>query len=185
MGPSSLLWEEVTLIPLQRWGLPSVKWAPHPSWEMRFTQCAVGPSSLFRDEVYLVCSGPLISTKRWGLPSEMKFIDFAVCPSSLTLPDRWNLPNVQWAPHPWLCFKDNPVCRGPLIPNLSWKMRFTQCAANPSSILRDEVYLVCSGPLIPSEGLGLPSVQWTSHPSWEMRFIDCAVSPLSLTLPDR
>ena len=200
MGPSSLLREEVypvcsgPLIPLQRWGLPSVQWAPHPSWEMRFTQCAVGPSSLFRYEVYPVCSGPLISTKRCGSPSvqwtrhpfwEMKFIDFAVCPSSLTLPDRWDLPNVQWAPHSWLCFKDNPVCSGPLIPNLSWKMKFTQCATNPSSLLRDEVYLVRSGPLIPPEGLGLPSVQWTSHPSWEMRFIDCAVSPSSLTLPDR
>ena len=128
----------------------------------------MGPSSLLRDGVYQVCSGPLIPPERWGLSI------------------------VQWAPHLWLCLIDevypvcsgplipdsalemrwtnNPVCSGPLVPNFAWNMRFTQCATSPSSILRDEVYQVCSGPLIPS---------------WEMRFIDCAVSPSSLTLPDR
>ena len=186
MGPSSLFRQEVypvcngPFIPLERWGLPSVQWAPHPSWEMRFTQCAVGPSSLFRDEVYLVCSGPLISTKRWGLPSvqwtrhpswEMKFIDFAVCLSFLTLPDT--------------------------------KMRFTKCVVGPSFLLRDEVYQVHSGPLIPPERWGLSMVQWAHHP-WlclidkiyqmcsgplipdsAIKITQCAVGPWSLTGPER
>ena len=79
------------LIPLDRGGLPSVQWAPHhlergglpsvqralhPSWERMITQCAAGPSSLLREEVHPVCSGPLIHPKRGGLPS------------------------VQWAPQP-------------------------------------------------------------------------------------
>ena len=154
-----------------------------PDTKMRFTKCVVGPSFLLRDEVYQVHSGPLIPPERWGLSI------------------------VQWALHPWLCLIDeiyqmcsgplipdsaskkglpnDPVCSGSLISSLSWKMRFTQCATIPSSLLRDKVYLVCSGPLIPPKGLGLPSVQWTSQPSWEMRFIDCVVSPSSLPLPDR
>ena len=61
------------LIPTERGSLPSVQWALH---EMMFTECAVSPSSLMREEVYLVCSGPFISLERGG---------------SL---------NVQWAPHP-------------------------------------------------------------------------------------
>ena len=135
-----------------------------PDTKMRFTKCVVGPSFLLRDEVYQVHSGPLIPPERWGLSM------------------------VQWAPHPWLCFKDNPVFSGLLIPNLSWKMRFTQCATSPSSLLIDEIYQMCSGPLIPDsaskitqcavgsssltcpERWGLPSVQPAPHPSWEMRF---------------
>ena len=39
---------------------------------------------------------------------------------------------------------------------------------------------MCSGPLIPPERGGLPSVQWALQPSWERRFIQCAVGPSSL-----
>ena len=73
VGPSSLLRDEVypvcseplippkneiypvcnePIIPPERWGLPSVQWAHHPS----ITKCAVSPSSLTLPE-------------RWGLPS--------------------------------------------------------------------------------------------------------------------
>ena len=62
----------------------------------------------------------------------------------------------------------------------AWERRFTQCAVSPSSLLRGEVYLVCSGPFNPLERGGLPSVQWAPHPSWEKRFARCAVGPLSL-----
>ena len=65
MGPSSLLREEVypvcsePLIPPERGGLPSVQWALYPSWERRFTQCVVGPSSLLKEEAYTYCAvGP-------------------------------------------------------------------------------------------------------------------------------
>ena len=68
-------------VPPERGGLPSVQWALYPSWERRFTQCAVGPSSLLREQAYPVCSGPLIPLERYGSPS------------------------VQWAPHPWDCLQ--------------------------------------------------------------------------------
>ena len=103
----------------------SVQWALHLSWERRFTecavgtssllkmrltQCAVGPSSLLRDEAYPVCSWPFIPLERRGLPS------------------------VQWAPHP------------------SWAMRFIGLPsvqwAPSSSLLREEVYIVYSGPYV-------------------------------------
>ena len=78
-SPSSLLREEVypvsgPFIPLERGGLLSVQWAPHPSWERRFT---VGPSSLLREEVYPVCSWPFILLERGGLPS----VQWALYPS--------------------------------------------------------------------------------------------------------
>ena len=117
------------LIPPERGGLPSVQWALHPSWERRFTQCAVGPSSFLREEVYPVCSGPFIPPERGGLPSvqwalhpswEMRFSQCAVGPLSLLReevyrvcsgplipPERGGLPSVQWAPYP------------------SWERRFT------------------------------------------------------------
>ena len=139
------------LHPFQGWGIASVQWAPHPSWEMKFTQCAANPSSLLR----------------------MRFSQCAVNPSSLAYPTT----GVQWAPHPWHCLRLTDevytVCNGPLIPNFPWKMRLTQCATSPSSILRmrfsqcavaphpwmnlkDEVYLVCNQPLIPKRwSLGL------------------------------
>ena len=61
---------------------------------MRFTYCAVGPSSLLRDKVYLVWCRPLISLERWGLSI------------------------VRWAPHSWLCLIDEvyPMYNG--TPNL-------------------------------------------------------------------
>ena len=164
VGPSSLLREEVypvcsgLFIPLESGGLPSVQWAPHPSWEMMFTQCAVGPSSLLREEVYLyiyiVCSEPIILLRDEAYPvcswplippdRERRFTWCAVSPSSLLI-ERGGLPSVQWAPHP------------------SWEIRFTQCvvrpsslrdegdqcAISPSSLLRDEVWPLCSQPLIP------------------------------------
>ena len=167
MGPSSLLREEVypvcsePLIPPERGGLPSVQWALYPSWkrrliptvqwalhpssDRRFTKCPVSPLSLLRDEVYPVCSEPLIPPERGGLPS----VQWALYPSW----KRRLIPTVQWALHP------------------SWKRRFTQCAMGPSSLLRAEVYPVCSGPLIPPERGGLPSVQWALPPSWEKRLI--------------
>ena len=117
------------LIPSERGGLPSVQWALHPSWERRFTQCAVGPSSFLREEVDPVCCGPFIPPERGGLPSvqwalhpswEMRFSQCAVGPLSLLReevsrvcsgplipPERGGLPSVQWAPHP------------------SWERRFT------------------------------------------------------------
>ena len=168
-----------------------------PAWERRFTQCAVSPSSLLREEVYLVCSGPFNPLERGGLPSvqwalhpswERRFAQCEVGPSSLLreevyqvcngpfLPlERGGLPGVQWAAPP------------------SWERRFTQCAAGPSSLLREEVYpvcsepllplergglyLLCSGPFIPHERGSLPSVQWAPHPSCERRFTQCAIGP--------
>ena len=162
------------LIPPERWVLSIVQWDPHP-W-----LCLI-------DEVYLVSSGPLIPSERWGSPS------------------------VQWAPHPWHCLRDEvyPVCNGPLIPYWPWKMKFTQCAFSPSSILRmrssqsavgpsslltDEVYLV----LIPSMRWGFSQCAASPHPSWrwslagsvqwalihnwawKMRFTQCVAS-LSLS----
>ena len=100
VGPSSILREEVypvcsePLIPPERGDLPSVQWALPPSWERRFTQCAVGPSSLLREEVYTYCAV--------GPSSLLRDEVYPVCsgPSSLTLPERWGLPSVQWAAHP-------------------------------------------------------------------------------------
>ena len=115
-----------------------------PAWERRFTQCAVSPSSLLREEVYPVCSEPLIPPERGGLPSvqwalhpswEKRFTQCAVSPSSLLREEVY------------------PVCSGPLIPpergglpSVQWALhtccerRFTQCAVGPSSLLREEVY---------------------------------------------
>ena len=171
-----------------------------PAWERRFTQCAVSPSSLLREEVYLVCSGPFNPLERGGLPSvqwalhsswERRFTQCAVSPSSLLrkkvhlvcsgpfIPlERGDLLSVQWALHP------------------SWERTFARCAVGPLSLLREKIYPVCSwpfiplergglyllrsGPFIPLERGGLPSVQWALHPSWERRFTQCAVGPSSL-----
>ena len=62
--------------PLERGGLPGVQWAftqcaVGPSSLLReeaYTYCAVGPSSLLREEVYPVCNGPFIPLEREGLP---------------------------------------------------------------------------------------------------------------------
>ena len=176
-----------------------------PAWERRFTQCAVSPSSLLREEVYLVCSGPFNPLERGGLPSvqwalhpswERRFTQCAVSPSSLLRkevylvcsgpfipPERGGLPSVQWALHPSWERRLIPTVQWALHP--SWERRFTQCAMGPSSLLREEVYPACSGPFVPLESGGLPSVQRAPHSSWEMRFTQCAVGPWSLTGPER
>ena len=141
-------------IPLKRGGLLSVQWAPHPSWERRFTWCAVGPASLLREEVYPVCSGPFLPLERGGL--------YLVYSGPFVPLERGGLPSVQSALHH------------------SWERRFTQCVVGPSSVLKEEVYPVCSGPFIPLERGDLPSVQWALHHSWERRFTQYAVGPSSL-----
>ena len=151
-----------------------------PAWERRFTQCAVSPSSLLREEVYLVCSGPSTLFKRGGLPSvqwalhpswERRFNQCAVSPSSLLRKEVYL------------------VCSGPFIPlergglylvcytkcavgpsSLLREEVYTYCAVGPSSLLLEEVYPACSGPFVPLESGGLPSVQRAPHPSWERRF---------------
>ena len=161
--------------------LSSVQWAPHFWHCLRLT-----------DEVYTVCSGPLIPNFPW----KMRLTQCATSPSSII---RMRFSQCAVAPHPWLNLKDEvyPVCNQPLIPKRwslpvcsgpfisleggglpsvqwalhhSWERRFTQCAVGPSSLLRDEVYLLYSGPLIPPERGGVPGVQWALHPPWERRF---------------
>ena len=80
------------LIPPEEGDLPSVQWALHPSGERRFTQCAVGPSSLLREEVYPVCSGPFIPLERGGV--------YLLCSGPFIPLERGGLPGVQWALHP-------------------------------------------------------------------------------------
>ena len=134
----------------------NVQWTLHPSWERRITQCAVGPSSLLRDEVYPVCSEPLIHPR-----DEV----WSVCSGPLIPPERGGLPSVQWGLSSLLREKVYPVCSGPLIsPEIgglpgvqwalhpSWETRFIQCAVGPSS-------------LPGSARWGLPIVQRAPHPS--------------------
>ena len=183
MGPSSLLREEVypvcsgpliplgrgglqllcsgPFIPLERGGLPSVQWALHPSWERRFTQCAVGPSSLLREEVYSYCA--------MGPPSLLRQEIYPVCSRPLLPPERGGLSSVQWALQPSWERRFTQCAMGPS--SLLRKEAFTYYAVGPSSLLREEVYPVCNGPFIPLERGGLPSVQWAHPPSWERRFI--------------
>ena len=156
MCSSSLLRDEVypvcggPLIPPGRWGLPSVQWAPYPSWEMRFTQCAAGPSSFVG---WVSASVHLSPPKRWGLPSvqwplipdcawKMKFTQCAVGSSSLSL-ERCGSPSV------------------PLISGSAWEMKLTQCAVGPASLIWS--LPVCNHPLILPERWGLSSVQPAPH----------------------
>ena len=173
VSPSSLVYPVCNgpLIPYCSWKMRFIQCATSPSsiLRTRFSQCAVGPSFLLRDDrgAHIVCSGY----------------------SSLTEPERWSLPSVQPAPHPW----EMKFTSVQWALHHSWERRFTQCAVGPSSLLRDEVYLVCPssllreevylvcrGPFIPLERGGLPSVQWVPHSSWERRFTECAVGPSSL-----
>ena len=114
------------------------------------------------------------------------------------------------ATHPWLNLKDEvylvcnqafipdrwrlPVC----IPNWPWKMRltqcatilrmgFSQCAVGPSSLLRDEVYLVCSGPSSLTGPRKMRFTQCAASPSsiLRMRLSQSAVGPSSITGPER
>ena len=99
------------------------------------SDCATCPSSLLWEEVYPVCSQPLIPLEN----------DVCLVCSRPLIPKRWSLPNVQWAPHP-------P------------EKKIAQCATSPSSHLRDEIYPVCSEPLI-SKRWSFPSVQPAPHAS--------------------
>ena len=100
--------------------------------------------------------------------------------------DRWSLPSVQRALHP---FQGWGLATVQWAPHPSWEMRFTQCANSPSSILRmrfsqcavghssllrDEVYPVCNQPFIP--------VRWSLQVCnlLRMRFAYCAMGPSSL-----
>ena len=164
-------------IPLERGGLPSVQWALHRSWERRFIKCAVGcgplippergglpsvqwgPSSLLREKVYPVCSGPLISPEIGGLPS----VQWAFIPL-----ERRGLSSVQWPIiSTWPC--KMRFTQGAASPSSILRMRFGQCAVDPSSItrLKDEVHPVCGEPF-PLPGWSLHNVQ---------------LSPSSPTLP--
>ena len=158
---------ERALHPFQGWGITSVQWAPHPSWERRFTQCAVGPSSLLRMRFRLCAVSP---------SSLLKEEVYPVCSRPLILPERWGLSSVQPAPHPFWEMKYTQCATSPS----SLSNKVYQCAISPSSFLREEVYLVCSGPFIPLGRGGLPSVQWAPHSFWERRFTKCAVGPSSL-----
>ena len=93
------------LIP-ERLHLTSVQPALHLFREITFFQCATSPSSLLRDDVHPVCSGPLLSNSAW----EMRFTQCAVGLSSLRdevyivhteplIPNRWSLPSIKRAPH--------------------------------------------------------------------------------------
>ena len=85
-----------------------MQWALRPSWDRRFTQCAVGLSSLLREDAYLVCSGPLIPPERGGLPDVQWALNlsllreevYLVCSGPFITPERGSLPSVQWAPDP-------------------------------------------------------------------------------------
>ena len=153
-----------------------MQWTPHPSWERRFTECEFGPSSLLKDKVYPVCSGPLIP-ERWRLPVcnqpliPHKDEVWPVCSGPLILSNRSGLLSVQWAPYPsWEMRLIHPLCSGPLITPENGGLPSVQWAH--SSLLREEVYLVCSGALIPES-------------AWDMRSIQCAVGPSFLILPER
>ena len=132
---------------------------------MRFTQCATSSSSILitmdtphpwhylRDDVYKVCSGPLIP-ERWILPvcnQPLLRIRFSQCTMS-PLP-----------PPPPLGDEMYLLCSGPLIPDSAWEMKFTQsvqpaphaaptspwdeayqCATSLSSLLGDKDFSVCN-----------------------------------------
>ena len=86
-----------------------------------------------------------------------------MCSEPFIPPERGGLPSVQWALYP------------------SWERRFTQCVVAPSALLKEEAYTycavgptslfrqevhpACSGPFVPLESGGLPSVQRAPHPS--------------------
>ena len=151
----------------QGWGLAIVQWASHPSWEMRFTQCAispssiikikfsqcsVGPSSLLRDDVYLLCA---VAPHPWlNLKDEV----YLVCNQPL-IPERWSL----------------PVCNQPLIPPESWGLSGVRPPLIPPE--RRSLPSVQPAPH-PSQGWGLPTVQWAPHPFWEIRVWPVRSEPL-------
>ena len=118
---------------------------PGDTLGMRFSQCGMGASLLLIYEVYIVCSHP---------------------------PERWSLPSVQWAPHPFreIMFTNPSV---ELAPHTHLSVEVYLVCIGPSSPLRDEVYLVRSGYLIPDS-------------AWEMKFIQSGNQPTlqPLLLPE-
>ena len=136
------------------YGKDSVQSAPH-SWHC------------IRDDVYPVCSGPLIP-ERWSLPVcsqpllSIRFSQCTMSPPPLP-PERWSVPSVQWAPHPFreIMFTNPSV---ELAPHTHLSVEVYLVCIGPSSLLRDEVYLVCSGHLIPDS-------------AWEMKLTQSATSP--------
>ena len=96
---------------------------------------------------------------RWSLPSVQR----ALHPFQ-----GWGLAIVQWAPHPsWeIRFTQCATSPSSII-----RMRFSQCSVGPSSFLRDDV---CSSPssLTEPERCSLPCVQPAPHP-WEMKLPVC------------
>ena len=158
-------------IPLEKGGLPSVQWALHTCCERRFTQCAVGPSSLLREEVYTycavgpssllleevypACSGPFVPLERGGL--------YLLCSGPFIPLEKGGLPSVQWALHTCCERRFTQCAVGPS--SLLREEVYTYCAVGPSSLLLEEVYPACSGPFVPLESGGLSSVQRAPHPS--------------------
>ena len=135
---------------------------------MRFSQCEMGPSPLLIYEVYIVYSGPLIP-ESWSLPvcnQPLLRIRFSQCTiSSPPPPGRWDLPSVQWAPHP---FRDIRLT----IPSVEyWGLHSVQWAPHPRLCLGDEVHPIYNQPHLQS--LLLPEMKRTNvqpvpHPSWEI-----------------
>ena len=142
-------------IPVERGGLLSVQCALHPSLERRFAQCAAGPLSLLKEEVYPVCSRPFIPLERGGL--------YLLCSGPFIPLEKGGLPSVQWALHTCCERRLTQCAMGPS--SLLREEVYTYCAVGPSSLLLEEVYPACSGPFVPLESEGLPSVQWAPHPS--------------------
>ena len=155
------------LTPPNIWGLHSVQSTPQP-WHC------------LRDDVYKVCSGPLIP-ERWSLPvcnQPLLRIRFSQCtmspspPPPPPRPGRWDLPSVQWAPHP---FRGKRLT----IPSVEcWGLPSVQWAPHPGLCLRDEVHPIWNQPhlqppLLPE--MKRTSVQPVSHPSWEISFFQCAI----------
>ena len=147
----------VHLTPPNIWGLHSVQSAPH-SWHC------------IRDDVYPVCSGPLIP-ERWSLPvcsQPLLRIRFSQCtmspPPPLPLRDKVYLLYLPVGPS---SLPRDKVGKQVLVwigPSYPLSVEVYLVCIGPSSLLRDEVYLVCSGPLIPDS-------------AWEMKFTQSATSP--------
>ena len=109
----------------ERGGLPSVQWALHTCCERRFTQCAVGPSSLLGEEAYTYCAvGPS------SLLREGAYTKCAVGPSSLLREEVYTYCAV--GPSSLLRKEVYPVCNGPFVPLESGDLPSVQRAPHPS-----------------------------------------------------
>ena len=82
-------------IPLERGGLPSVQWALHPSWEMRFTQCAASPSSILEMRFGQCAVGPSSITRLKDVSSPSLWralhsprVKFTQCTAEPLIPER-------------------------------------------------------------------------------------------------